>query len=111
MPFVPTYMTKDHHRKDRKCFEGKEPIDFVTRMEAMRVSRLSSGDFLEPKKALESQTKIEKRNIFFLERKMGITGVPFGRTELSLRLSVMELCALLHGQGYWGWFLQGIYQT
>ena len=23
----------------------------------------------------------------FLERKMGITGVPFGRTELSLRLS------------------------
>ena len=32
--------------------------------------------------------EIEKLlNCFFLERKMGITGVPFGRTELSLRLS------------------------
>ena len=31
--------------------------------------------------------KIEKRNRFVLERKMGITGVPFGRIELSLRLS------------------------
>ena len=31
--------------------------------------------------------KLEKRNCVFRECKMGITGVPFGRTELSLRLS------------------------
>ena len=50
LSFVPTYMTKDHHRKDGKCFEGKEPIDFVTRTEAMGVSRLSGGDFFEPER-------------------------------------------------------------
>ena len=44
-------MTKDYHRKDGNCFEGKGPIDFVTRTEATGVSRLSSGDFLEPKSA------------------------------------------------------------
>ena len=32
---------------------------------------------------------------YFLRRKLGIIGVPFGRTELSLRLSSTELCALL----------------
>ena len=31
--------------------------------------------------------KLDKRNGVFQERKMGITGVPFGRTELSLMLS------------------------
>ncbi len=45
LSFVPTLMTKDHHRKDGKCFEGKEPIDFVTRMDAEGCSRLSGGDF------------------------------------------------------------------
>ena len=50
LSFVPTYMTKDHHRKDGKCFEGKEPIDFVTRTDAKGGSRLSGGDFLEPKR-------------------------------------------------------------
>ena len=50
LSFVPTYMTNGHHRKDGKCFEGKEPIDFVTRTEAMGVSRLSGGDLLERKR-------------------------------------------------------------
>ena len=49
LSFVPTYMTTDHHQKDGKCFGGKEPIDFVTRTEALGVSRLSGGDFFEPK--------------------------------------------------------------
>ena len=48
LSFVPTYMTNGHHRKDGKCFEGKEPIDFVTRTEATGVSRLSGDDFFEP---------------------------------------------------------------
>ena len=30
-----------------------------------------------------------------LERKIGMTGVPFGRTELSLRLSGIEFVALI----------------
>ena len=50
LSFVPAYMTNGHHRKDGKCFEGKEPIDFVTRTEAMGVSRLSGGDLLERKR-------------------------------------------------------------
>ena len=50
LSFVPTYMTKDHHRKDGKCFGGKEPIGFVTRTEATGVSRLPGGDFFEPKR-------------------------------------------------------------
>ena len=33
--------------------------------------------------------------------------MPFGRTELSLRLSVFKCGALSHGQGPRGWFLQG----
>ena len=45
LTFVPTYMTKDH-RKDGKCFEGKEPIGFVTRMHSEGGSRLSGCDFL-----------------------------------------------------------------
>ena len=50
LSFVPTYMTNGHHRKDGKGLEGKEPIDFVTRTEATGVSRLSGGDFFEPKR-------------------------------------------------------------
>ena len=83
LSFVPTYMTKDHHRKDGKCFEGKEPIEFVTRTDAKGGSRLSGGDFLTTRPWF-------LRTVFLkvdLERKTGITGVPFGRTELSLRLS------------------------
>ena len=38
---------------------------------------------------------------------IGISGVPFGRTELSLRLSVSKFGALSHGQGPRGWFPQG----
>ena len=53
-------MTKDHHRKDGKCFEVKEPIDFVTRTEAKGVSRLSGGDFLEPKRRENPKKKLEK---------------------------------------------------
>ena len=33
--------------------------------------------------------------------------MPFGRTELSLRLSVSKFGALSHGQGPRGWFPQG----
>ena len=50
LSFVPTYMTKDHHRKDGKGFEGKETIDFVTRREAKGVSRFSGSDFFEHKR-------------------------------------------------------------
>ena len=46
LSFVPTYMTNGHHRKDGKCFEGKEPIDFVTRTDAKGGSSLSGGAFL-----------------------------------------------------------------
>ena len=50
MSFVVTLLTKYHHRKDGKLFEGKEPIDLMAKTEAMGVSRLSGGDFFEPKK-------------------------------------------------------------
>ena len=60
LSFVPTYMAKDHHRKDGKCFEGKEPIDFVTKTEATGVSLLSGGEFFKAKKALNFKTKLEK---------------------------------------------------
>ena len=56
---------------------------------------LSSGRcFPDTKKVLKSKRKLEKRNWVFLVRKMGITEVPFGRTELSLRLSWTEFGAL-----------------
>ena len=81
-------MTKDHHWKDRKCFEGKEPIDFVTRTEATGVSRLSGGDLFELKRRYPPPPNKKLKNILsFLERKMGITEVPVVRTEHSLRLS------------------------
>ena len=60
LSFVPTYMTKDHHWKDGKCFEGKEPIDFVTRTEATGVSRLSGGDLFEPKRRYNLKNKLKK---------------------------------------------------
>ena len=44
----------------------------------------------------------------FLERKSGITGVPFGRTELSLRLSGTQFRALLHRRGPEGPGAQGM---
>ena len=50
LSFVPTYMAKDHHRKDGKCFEGKESIDFATKTQVTGVSRLSGGDLLEPQR-------------------------------------------------------------
>ena len=39
---------------------------------------------------------------------MGITGVSFGRTELSLRLSWIEFRALFHGRGPEGPGVQGM---
>ena len=36
-----------------------------------------------------------------------MTGVPFGRTELSLRLWVSKFGALSHEHGAKGWLLQG----
>ena len=42
------------------------------------------------------------------ERKTGITGKPFGRTELSSRLSCMEFCALLSRDGPEGTSVQGM---
>ena len=93
---VPTSMTKGHHRKDGKCLEGKEPIDFVTRTDAEGCSRLSGGDFFTIRPWF-----FEK--CFFLtvdlERKTGITGVPFGRTELSIRASCRIFAALSSGEG------------
>ena len=59
LSFVPTLLKKDHHRKDGKCFEGKEPIDFVTRTEAMGISRLSGGDSLEPKR----RQRLKQKNL------------------------------------------------
>ena len=82
LSFAPTRMTKDHHRKDGKCFEGKDPIDFVTRTDAKGGSRLSGGDFLTTNHVL-------LRTVFLtvdLERKISITGVPFGRAEVSIPL-------------------------
>ena len=50
--------------------------------------------------------------VFFLtvdlERKRGITRMPFGRTELSLRLSWIEFCALLRREGPEGPRVQGM---
>ena len=55
------------------------------------------------------ETKLAKLLIFFfLERNMGITGVPFGRTELSLRLSRTEFCALLRREVPEGSGVQGM---
>ena len=62
LSFVPAYMTNGHHQKDGKCFEGKEPIDFVTRTEATGVSRLSGGDFFEPQRRYNSPKQLEKKN-------------------------------------------------
>ena len=42
------------------------------------------------------------------ERKTGITGVPFGRTELSLRLSCIKFCALFHRRGPEGHGVEGM---
>ena len=91
LSFVPTYLTNGHHQKDGKCFKGKEPIDFVARTDAEGCSRLSGGDFFTIRLWF-----FEK---FFcltvdLERKTGITGVPFGRTELSIRASCRKFRAL-----------------
>ena len=43
-----------------------------------------------------------------LEHKTGITGVPFGRTALSLRLSRIEFCAIEHREGPEGPGVQGM---
>ena len=43
-----------------------------------------------------------------VERKMGITGVPFSRTELSLRLSCKDFCALSRREGLEGPGVQGM---
>ena len=43
-----------------------------------------------------------------LERKNGITGVPFGRTELSIRASCRKLSALSSREGPVGPGIQGI---
>ena len=43
-----------------------------------------------------------------LERKNGITGVPFGRTELSIGASGRKLSALESRQGPVGPWIQGI---
>ena len=97
-------MTKDHHRKDGKCFEGKEPIDFVTRTDAKGGSRLSFGDFLTARPFF-------LRTVFFtvdLERKTGITGVPFGRTELSIRASCRKFRVLASREGPVGPGTQGM---
>ena len=45
------------------------------------------------------------------KRKIVITGVPYGRTELSLRLSGSKFGALSHGHGPRVWFLQGKEKT
>ena len=44
----------------------------------------------------------------FLERKTGITGVPFGRTELSIRASCRKFRALLPREGPVGPGIQGM---
>ena len=54
------------------------------------------------------QIKLDKRTWVFRERKMGITGVPFGRTELSLRLSWTEFGALASRGGPEGPRVQGL---
>ena len=43
-----------------------------------------------------------------LERKTGITGVPFGRTELSIRASCRKFRALLPREGPVGPGIQGM---
>ena len=52
------------------------------------------------------------RKVFFLtvdlERKTGITGVPFGRTELSIRASCRKFSALSSREGPVGPGIQGI---
>ena len=98
-------MTNGHHRKDGKCFEGKEPIGFVTRTDAEGCSRLSGGD------SSPSDHDFSK-SVFVLtvdlERKTGITGVPFGRTELSIRASCRKFRALSSREGPVGPGIQGI---
>ena len=46
--------------------------------------------------------------VVFLERKRGITGVPFGRTELSICGNGKEFCALLRREGPEGPGVQGM---
>ena len=52
------------------------------------------------------------REVFFLavdlERKTGITGVPFGRTELSIRASCRKFRALASREGPVGPGIQGM---
>ena len=105
LSFVPTYMTNGHHRKDGKCFEGKEPIDFVTRTDAEGCSRLSGGDFFTIRPWFFEKCFLLTVD---LERKTGITGVPFGRTELSIGASGRKFSALESREGPVGPGIQGI---
>ena len=105
LSFVPTYMTKDHHRKDGKCFEGREPTDFVTRKDAEGCSRLSGGDFYTIRPWCFEKCFCLTAD---LERKTGITGVPFGRTELSIRASCRKFRALASREGPVGPGIQGM---
>ena len=57
------------------------------------------------------QTMFLLRTVFLtvdLERKTGITGVPFGRTELSIRASCRKFRALASREGPVGPGIQGI---
>ena len=53
-----------------------------------------------PVHGIVNRSHPEKRKL-----EIGITGVPFGRTELSLRLSVSKFCTLSHEHGPKDWFL------
>ena len=105
MSFVPTLLTNDHDLKDGKCFEGKEPIDFVTRTDAEGCSRLSSGDFFTIKPCFFEKCFVVTVD---LERKTGMAGVPFGRTELSIRASCRICSAFSSREGPVGPGIQGI---
>ena len=76
----------------------------MTRTDAEGCSRLSGGDFFTIRPWF-----FEKCFLLtvVLERKTGITGVPFGRTELSIRASCRNLPALLSREGPVGPGMQG----
>ena len=97
-------MTKDHHRKDGKCLEGKEHIDFVTRTDAKGGSRLSGGDFFSTRPCFFVKCFLTVA----LERKSGITGVPFVLTEVSVPFVLSFFRALPHRHGPVGPSLHGM---
>ena len=74
-------------------------------LDRLEFSFLPAGVFQTSKRRQNPKQKIERPN---RERKTGITGVPFGRTKLSIRASGRKFSALESREGPVGPGIQGM---